>query len=49
MTIDRKDAESLARELIKEIASEWIDSPSTVCVKDQHGAYIFVFPLPPAP
>jgi hypothetical protein len=42
-----KDAESIARELLAEIASEWIDTPTTRCVEED-GSYIFVFTLPPA-
>lgn len=49
MSLDREDAERIARELIAEIGSKWEDTSRIVCVKDQHDAYIFVFALPPAP
>ncbi len=44
MTIDRKDAENLARELIKEIASEWEDTPNNKCVLE-NGSYVFILTL----
>jgi hypothetical protein len=47
MPIERKDAERLARDLIKEIASEWDESLFTTCY-EENGNYIFVFTLVPA-
>jgi hypothetical protein len=46
MTIDDKDAERIARELIAEIASEWIDTPGARLLQ-QDGSYIFEFILAP--
>jgi hypothetical protein len=47
MTIDHKDAERIARELIAEIASGWKKTSNCRCKKEK-GSYNFIFTLPPA-
>jgi len=44
--IERNDAERLARDLIKEIASEWETNLFTTCY-EENGEYIFLFTLVP--
>jgi hypothetical protein len=46
MTIDGKEAERIAKDLIGEIASEWTDAPNARCV-DEDGEHIFIYTLPP--
>jgi len=46
MPIERKDAEKLAHDLIREIASEWEETLFTTCF-EENGNYIFVFTLVP--
>lgn len=47
MPTDPKDAESIAREIIAEIASTWTNTRHCRCKKEK-GSYIFVYTLPPA-
>jgi hypothetical protein len=46
MKIDRKDAERIAKDLIREIASEWADTLVSRCV-EENGSYVFEFTLEP--
>src|SRR6266567_4332987 len=46
MTLDRKDATRIAKELIREIASCWKENPNSRCI-EENGAYIFTFVLQP--
>jgi hypothetical protein len=46
MPIERKDAENLARDLIREIASEWEQTLFTTCY-EENGNYIFLFTIVP--
>lgn len=46
MPIERNDAEQLARDLIKEIASDWETNLFTTCY-EENGEYIFLFTLVP--
>lgn len=46
MTIDGKHAERIASDLIRAIASEWVDTPDTRCLKESD-SYIFEFTLLP--
>jgi hypothetical protein len=47
MTIDGKEAERIARDLIHEIASEWKDTPSTRCVEESD-SFVFEFTVQPS-
>jgi hypothetical protein len=46
MTIDGKDAERIAKDLIREIASEWVNTPTARCI-EENGTHIFEFTLQP--
>jgi len=46
MIIDGKGAERIAKDLIREIASEWVNTPITRCV-EENGSYIFECTLEP--
>jgi hypothetical protein len=45
--VDDKDAERIAKDLISEIASEWIDTPAICCLQE-NDSYIFEFVLQPS-
>lgn len=47
MPLDYKDAERIARDLIAEIASEWVDTPSAHCVQE-NDSYVFILNLQPS-
>jgi hypothetical protein len=47
MTIDGKEAERIAKDLIREIASEWKDTPSARCTEED-GFYVFEFTVQPS-
>lgn len=46
MTIEGKEAERIAKDLIGEIASEWVDTPAARCV-EENGSHTFVYTLLP--
>lgn len=46
MILDGKDAERIAKDVIQEIASEWIDTPISRCIKE-NDSYIFEYTVAP--